>query len=149
MVSLKCLTKGFIIFLQAKKYGYFGLFVAILGQKKSRNNLNSEVSALTGRGIRTSPVTKIKDFEQVPENIVTRFARNNDSSNPYLLLSKKNRHPCGCLFSLGRGIRIRTLNDGVRATQCFIQNAHFKHVSRLSYLSNVSVNFVAFLNTKL
>ena len=45
-------------------------------------------------------------------------------------------------------IRIRTLNDGVRAPQCFIQNAHFKHVSRLSYLSNVSVNFVVLLNTK-
>ena len=45
-------------------------------------------------------------------------------------------------------IRIRTLNDGVRASQCFIQNAHFKHVSRLSYLSNVSVNFVVLLNTK-
>ena len=48
----------------------------------------------------------------------------------------------------GRGIRIRTLNDGVRAPQCFIQNANFKHVSRLSYLSNVSVNFVVLLNTK-
>ena len=84
-----------------------------------------------------------------PDNLVTRFARNKDSANPYLLLSKeKNRHPYGCLFSLGRGIRIRTLNDGVRAPQCFIQNAHFKHVSRLSYLSNVSVNFVVLLNTK-
>ena len=48
----------------------------VLGQKKSRNNLNSAVSALIGRGIRTSPVTKIKDFEQVPENLVTRLARN-------------------------------------------------------------------------
>ena len=36
--------------------------------------------ALCGRGIRTSPVTKIKDFEQVPENLVTRFARNKDSN---------------------------------------------------------------------
>ena len=109
MVSLKCLTKDFIIFLQAEKYGYFRLFVAILGQKKSRNNLNSAVSALTGRGIRTSPVTKIKDFEQVPENLVTRilsnknlnacvqnlvtrFARNNDSSNPFFFAEEENRH---------------------------------------------------------
>ena len=29
-------------------------------------------------------------------------------------IEEKNRHPCGCLFSLGRGIRIRTLNNGVR-----------------------------------
>ena len=82
------------------------------------------------------------------QNDVTRFARNNDSSNPYLLLSKKNRHPCGCLFSLGRGIRIRTLNDGVSTAQCFIQNANFKHVSRLSYLSNVSVNFFKSFTSK-
>ena len=66
--------------------------MAILGQKKSRNNLNSAVSALTGRGIRTSPVTKIKDFEQVPENLVTRFARNNDSANPYFFAEEENRH---------------------------------------------------------
>ena len=92
MVSLKCLTKDFIIFSQAEKYGYFRLFVAILGQKKSRNNLNSAVSALIGRGIRTSPVTKIKDFEQVPENLVTRLARNNDSSNPYFFAEEENRH---------------------------------------------------------
>ena len=52
-------------------------------------------------------------------------------------------------FLYGRGIRIRTLNDGARGSQCFIQNVHLKHVSRLSYLSNVSVNFVSFLNTKL
>ena len=75
-MTLKCLTKDFIIFLIGEKYGYFGQFVAILGQKKSRNNLNSAVSALTGRGIRTSPVTKIKDFELVPENLVTHFPRN-------------------------------------------------------------------------
>ena len=51
--------------------------------KKSRNNLNSAVSALIGRGIRTLPICKIVDFEWVPNNLVTRFARNNDSSNPY------------------------------------------------------------------
>lgn len=50
-----------------------------------------------------------------PDNLVTRFARNNDSSNPYLLLSKKktDTHADVC-FLFGRGIRIRTLNDGVR-----------------------------------
>mgnify|MGYP003517541870 CR=1 FL=1 len=91
-MTLKCLTKDFIIFSQAEKYGYLGQFVVILGQKKSRNNLNSAVSALTGRGIRTSPFTKIKDFEQVPENLVTRFARNKDSANPYFFAEEENRH---------------------------------------------------------
>ena len=66
--------------------------MAILVQKKSRNNLNSAVSALIGRGIRTSPVTKIKDFEQVPDNLVTRFARNNDSANPSFFAEEENRH---------------------------------------------------------
>ena len=61
-MSLKCLTKDFIIFLQAEKYGYFRLFVAILGQKKSRNNLNSAVSALTGRGIRTCTLCRTLAF---------------------------------------------------------------------------------------
>ena len=44
--------------------------------KKSRNNLNSAVSALIGRGIRTLPICKIVDFEWVPNNLVARFARN-------------------------------------------------------------------------
>ena len=73
----------------------------------------------------------------------------NDSSNSLFLSRKKNRHPTGCLFLFGRGIRIRTLNDGVRDAQCFSKNDHYKHVSGLACLSNVSVNFVAFLNTKL
>ena len=73
-----------------------------------------------------------------PDNLVTRFARNNDSSNPYLLLSKKKRHPCGCLFSLGRGIRIRTLNDGVRGSQSFFKIAYLSHFSDFSSLKNLS-----------
>ena len=73
-----------------------------------------------------------------PDNLVTRFARNNDSSNPYLLLSKKKRHPCGCLFSLGRGIRIRTLNDGVRGSQSFFKTAYLSHFSDFASLKNLS-----------
>ena len=69
----------------------------------------------------------------------------------YFLIGKWKRNPnvspimvkFGFLF-IGRGIRIRTLNDGVRVRQCFIQNAHFKHISGLSYLSNVSVDFLRF-----
>ena len=34
LVTLKCLTKNFNIFLQAEKYGYFGQFVVILAYKK-------------------------------------------------------------------------------------------------------------------
>ena len=60
--------------------------------KKSRNNLNSTVSALIGRGIRTLPICKIKDFEWVPNNLVTRLARNNDSANPYFFAEEENRH---------------------------------------------------------
>ena len=95
--------------------------MAILGNLWSfwhiKKGLKTDVFKPAGRGIRTSPVTKIKDFEQVPENLVTRKllirtsrntckiidfeyfgepwrsqalpARLNDSSNPYLLLSKK------------------------------------------------------------
>ena len=74
-----------------------------------------------------------------PDNLVTRFARNKDSANPYLLLSKeKNRHPYGCLFSLGRGIRIRTLNDGVRASQSFFKTAYLSHFSDFASLKNLS-----------
>ena len=52
----------------------------------------------------------------ISENLVTRLSpRNNDSSNPFFLFFKKkygmlSEHP----VPLGRGIRIRTLNDGVR-----------------------------------
>ena len=60
--------------------------------KKSRNNLNSAVTALIGRGIRTLPICKIVDFEWVPNNLVTRLARNNDSANPYFFAEEENRH---------------------------------------------------------
>ena len=51
---------------------------------------------------------------------------------------RKNRHPCGCLFSLGRGIRIRTLNDGVRASQSFFKTAYLSHFSDFASLKNLS-----------
>ena len=51
---------------------------------------------------------------------------------------RKNRHPCGCLFSLGRGIRIRTLNDGVRASQSFFKTACLSHFSDFASLKNLS-----------
>ena len=81
---------------------------------------------------------RYKNLNASVQNLVTLFARNNDSSNPYLLLSKKkNRHPCGCLFSLGRGIRIRTLNDGVRASQSFFKTAYLSHSSDFASLKNL------------
>ena len=59
-----------------------------------------------------------------PDNLVTRSARNNDSSNPYLFL--------------GRGIRIRTLNDGVRGLQSFFKTAYLSHFSDFASLKNLS-----------
>lgn len=107
MVSLKCLTKDFIIFSQAEKYGYFRLFVAILGQKKSRNNLNSAVSALTGRGIRTCTLCRTLAFGRKTPSAKGFF-------ESLLLRRRRKQAPDGTCFPLGRGIRIRTLNDGVR-----------------------------------
>ena len=69
--------------------------MAILGylwQFGDKKRANPFGFALCGRGIRTSPVTKIKDFEQVPENLVTHFPRNNDSANPYFFAEEENRH---------------------------------------------------------
>ena len=59
--------------------------MAILGylwQFGDKKRANPFGFALFGRGIRTLPICKIVDFEWVPNNLVTRFARNNDSSNP-------------------------------------------------------------------
>ena len=36
---------------------------------------------------------RYKNLNASVQNLVTRFARNNDSSNPYLLLSKKKQTP--------------------------------------------------------
>ena len=68
------------------------LFWAICGHFGIKIRLENRCFQACGRGIRTSPVTKIKDFEQVPENLVTRLARNNDSSNPYFFAEEENRH---------------------------------------------------------
>ena len=39
---------------------------------------------------------------------------------------------------IGRGIRIRTLNDGVRASQSFFKTAYLNHFSDFSSLKNLS-----------
>ena len=38
----------------------------------------------------------------------------------------------------GRGIRIRTLNDGVRASQSFFKTAYLSHFSDFASLKNLS-----------
>ena len=39
---------------------------------------------------------------------------------------------------IGRGIRIRTLNDGVRASQSFFKNAYLSRFSDFASLKNLS-----------
>ena len=39
---------------------------------------------------------------------------------------------------IGRGIRIRTLNDGVRASQSFFKTAYLSHFSDFVSLKNLS-----------
>ena len=39
---------------------------------------------------------------------------------------------------IGRGIRIRTLNDGVRASQSFLKTAYLSHFSDFASLKNLS-----------
>ena len=39
---------------------------------------------------------------------------------------------------IGRGIRIRTLNDGVRASQSFFKTAYLSHFSDFASLKNLS-----------
>ena len=81
--------------LKILSYFYKPKNIAILGylwQFWHKKGLKTDVFKPAGRGIRTSPVTKIKDFEQVPENLVTRLARNNDSANPYFFAEEENRH---------------------------------------------------------
>ena len=68
------------------------------------------ISFLFGRGIRTSPVTKIADFEWVPITLLLA-----------LLV-----------------IRIRTLNDGVRGSQSFFKTAYLSHFSDFASLKNLS-----------
>ena len=97
-----------------------------------KKGLKTDVFKPAGRGIRTSPVTKIKDFEQVPENLVTRklvmrtylairkaeprrsgvkSPRLNDSSNPLFLFQRKKRAQ---LCSLSSWQRYKNLNASVQ-----------------------------------
>ena len=47
---------------------------------------------------------------------------------PTRLLRYRQTRAENQLFFYGSGERIRTLNDGVRAPQCFIQNANFRQL---------------------
>ena len=47
-----------------------------------------------------------------PDNLVTHFVRNNDSSNPYLLLSKKKQTPVR--MSVFSWQRYKNLNASVQ-----------------------------------
>ena len=58
------------------------LFWAICGHFGIKIRLENRCFQACGRGIRTLPICKIVDFEWVPNNLVTRLARNNDSVNP-------------------------------------------------------------------
>ena len=61
----------------------------------------------------------------------------------FIALTRQKKGRTSSSF-FGSGRRIRTSTYRVRVRQCFIQNAHFKHISGLSYLSNVSVDFLRF-----
>ena len=74
-----------------------------------------------------------------PDNLVTRFARNKYSSNPQFLFTKEKRDTrLSISFLFGRGIRIRTLNDGVRGSQSFFKTAYLSHFSDFASLKNLS-----------
>lgn len=63
-----------------------------------------------GRGMRTC-------LANARQNLGVRALkcpRLKDSSNPFTILQKEKRTLHECSFSFGRGIRIRTLNNGVR-----------------------------------
>ena len=88
--------------------------------------------------IRTSPIYKITDFEWVPITLLLALLVITILRILIFFYRRKNRHPCGCLFSLGRGIRIRTLNDGVRASQSFFKTAYLSRFSDFASLKNLS-----------
>ena len=100
----------------------------------------STVCFLFGSGIRTSPIDKIKDFERVP---ITLLLRNKDSivylRFESLCLQYQNKKGIlwGCPFHFGSGIRIRTLNDGVRGSQSFFKTAYLSHFSDFASLKNL------------
>ena len=51
---------------------------------------------------------------------------------------RKTRYSIEYLVPLGRGIRIRTLNDGVRGSQSFFKTAYLSHFSDFASLKNLS-----------
>ena len=83
-VSLKILS----YFYKPKNMAILGCFRQFWHKKR----LENRCFQACGRGIRTLPIYKIVDFEWVPNNLVTRFARNNASANPYFFAEEENRH---------------------------------------------------------
>ena len=51
-------------------------------------------------------------------------------------MAKEKRAEFSALFC-GRGIRIRTLNDGVRGSQTFLKTAYLSHFSDFASLKNL------------
>ena len=82
-VSLKILS----YFYKPKNMTILGCFRQFW-DKKSRNNLNSAVSALIGRGMRTC----LAICKAEPWRSGAKRPRLKDSSNPYFFAEEENRH---------------------------------------------------------
>ena len=80
------------------------------------------------------------------QNDVTRFARNNDSSNPYLLLSKKKQTPVRMSVFSWQRYKDSNLKWRSQSLAIFFQNRLFKPFFRLS-VSQKSLRISFLLNT--
>ena len=61
-----------------------------------------------------------------------------------LLVKEKRDTRLSISFLFGRGIRIRTLNDGVRGSQSFFKTAYLSHFSDFASLKNLSEFYFCF-----
>ena len=112
-----------------QKYAQMSRF----GHKK--RTVHKELSVY-GRGMRTC-------LANARQNLGVRALkcpRLKDSSNPFTILQKGKRTLRECSFSFGRGIRIRTLNNGVRDAGLLFETHRFKPnfrvcVSQKSFLN--------------
>ena len=80
-------------------------------------------------------IHKWKTAVLYPRNCLVKFCRINDE-NPVFIGAF-----LGYIFLQpldGRGIRIRTLNDGVRGSQSFFKTAYLSHFSDFASLKNLS-----------
>ena len=59
-------------------------------------------------------------------------------------LQRKKQAPFGTCFFFGSGIRIRTLNDGVRGSQSFFKTAYLSRFSDFASLKNLSGFYFCF-----